>query len=204
MTIKPGEDWGWNAPLPADAAVLATDAELRSHVEAHRRRGDEVPQAGLIGGDLWSTMGAPTGGLDRLRSEAARTAPIDVASVLLDGRQYWFASHLVARRSWWRGRVLVALNAEWLGEWDLGPRSHPNDGRVDVYETTMSISQRWKARERLKTGTHLPHPDISSRRVKAFQTTLDPQLTVWLDGVSLGSCTNITVRVEPDAMLITV
>jgi hypothetical protein len=24
------------------------------------------------------------------------------------------------------------MNAQWLGSWDLGPRSHPNDGLTDV------------------------------------------------------------------------
>ena len=204
MTIEPGEDWGENAPLRNDAPFFDSDAALRDHVERHRRRGADVPPAGLIGGDLWTTMGAPNGGAERLRSAAARTAPIDIVSVLVDGRQFWFASHLVARKSWWKGTVLVVLNAEWLGDWDLGPRSHPNDGRVDVYETTMSLSQRLKARRRLATGTHLPHPDISSRRVKAFQTTLEPSLDVYLDGVSVGEGKNITVRVEPDALTVTV
>lgn len=204
MTIKPGDDWGWDAPLPTESPVFGTDAELRGHIETHRRRGAEVPGVGLIGGDLWTTLGAPAGGVDRVHSPAARTAPVDIVSVLLDGRQFWFASHLVARKSWWKGRVVVVLNAEWLGSWDLGPRSHPNDGRVDIYETTMSMSERWKSRKRLQTGTHLPHPDISSRKVKAFQTTLDPQLEVRLDGESVGECRQITLRVEPDALHVTV
>ena len=204
MTIKPGEEWGRDAPLPDGAPVFDNDADLRQHIEVHRRSGADVPPVGLIGGDLWTTMGAPVGGVTRLRSHAARTAPIDIASILVDGRQCWFGSHLVARRSWWRGRILVVLNAEWLGGWDLGPRSHPNDGRVDVYETTMSMSQRWKAKKRLATGSHLPHPDISSQRVKAFQTTLDPPLALRLDGVSIGDAKHITVRVEPDALLVTV
>jgi hypothetical protein len=203
VTIEKGREWGWNAALAGDAPVVATNAELRTHIEQHRRRGTEIAPAGIVGGDLWTTVGSPTGGLERLRGNDARTGPIDVASVLLDGRQFWFGSHLVARRSWWKGPILIVLNAEWIGDWDLGPRSHPNDGHVDVYETNMAFSQRLKARKRLSNGTHLPHPDIRSRRVKALQHEFDQPLDVWLDDVNVGRFTNLTLRVEPDAMTLT-
>lgn len=204
MTIERGSDWGTNDPLPPGAPTADGDSELRGHIESHRRKGSAIPPIGLLGGDLWRTLGAPTGGVERLRGDLARTVPIDIASVLLDGRQFWFASHLVARRSWWRGRVFVALNAEWLGDWDLGPRAHPNDGRLDLYETDMALTQRIKARGRLGHGGHLPHPDITSRRVQAHQTTFEPATNVWLDGSEVGRAEHLTLRVEPDALMVTV
>ena len=204
MSIEKNSDWGSAGPLRSGAYVAGTDAELRHHVEQHRRAGRKIAAAGLVGGDLWTTMGSPRGGADRLSSDTARTVPIDVASVLLDGRQFWFVSHLVARGSWWRGRVLVAMNAEWLGSWDLGPRSHPNDGHVDIYDTTMASSQRMKAWRRMRHGTHVPHPDISYSRTTAYQTTFDPPVRIWLDGEGVGNVSNLTLRVEADALEITV
>ena len=38
------------------------------------------------------------------------------------------------------------MNAQWLGDWDLGPRSHPNDGLLDVTDGTLPFGDRWKAR----------------------------------------------------------
>lgn len=204
MSIEKNTDWGRAGSLPSGAYVAKTDAELRHHVELHRRAGGSVAPAGLVGGDLWATMGSPRGGVDRLGGDTARTVPIDIGSVLLDGRQFWFVSHLVARGSWWYGRVLVAMNAEWLGSWDLGPRSHPNDGKIDIYDTTMVPSQRVKAWRRLRHGAHVPHPDIKYSRVNAHQATFDPAVSIWLDGERIGKFSNLTVRVEPDALEITV
>lgn len=204
MTIGKGTEWGRNASLPTDAPIVSTDAGLRAHVEGYRRRGETIGPVGVVGGDLWTTMGAPAGGADRVFGPDARTSPIDIGSVLLDGRQFWFVSHLVARRSWWRGRVVVVMNAEWLGDWDLGVRSHPNDGRLDLYETDMSFTERLKARRRLRTGTHIPHPDIGFTRVTGHQMSLEPPLDVWLDGERIGRHRDITLRVEPDALEIVV
>jgi len=168
------------------------------------RAGKSVPPVGLVGGDLWTTMGAPIGGRQRLFDDRALTAPVDIATVLLDGRQFWFCSHLVARRSWWRGRLFVVMNAEWLGAWDVATRSHPNDGRLDIYETEMATVERLKARRRLPKGSHVPHPDITYRSATGHQTSFDPPNDVWLDGERIGRFRDLTLRIEPDALEVTV
>src|SRR3546814_16850403 len=80
--------------------------------------------------------------------------------------------HLIAERSWWRGRVVAAMNAQYRGKWDVAPRGHPNDGRLDVLAADPPLDERLPVRGRLKTGTHLPHPPIDSRHVPAVQTAL--------------------------------
>jgi diacylglycerol kinase family enzyme len=119
--------------------------------------------------------------------------------VLVDGRLHWFVAHLVARKRWWRGRVFAAMNAEFIGRWDVAPRSHPNDGILDTFDVTMSTGDRWKARSRLPTGTHVPHPDIAQRRVDAIQLDVDG-LDVWLDGENIGPARRLSIRIEPDAL----
>ena len=94
----------------------------------------------------------------RLRSDDAMTFPIDVGAALLDGRLHWFVAHLVARRSWWRGRLVAVMNAQWLGAWDLGPKSHPGDGLLDISDGKPPLSDRLQARRRLPLGTHVPAP----------------------------------------------
>ena len=49
---------------------------------------------------------------------------------------------------------------------DVAPRAHPNDGRFDVVEVSaaMPARARLQAWRRLATGTHVPHPDITTRR----------------------------------------
>ncbi len=189
--------------MPADGVVVRTDAEARRLVEPARRSGGVLPVLGLLGGDLARSVGA-TGDADRLHDGRGVVLPVDLVSVLLDGRQHWFVAHLVARRSWWRGRIVAVMNAQWHGSFDVAPRSHPNDGRVDVLDAHMPIGERLKARRRLRTGTHVPHPAIEEHRVVAWATTFNPPLSVWLDGERCGPVRDLAVRVEPDALSVVV
>lgn len=199
MTIRRGQEWGEAAPLPADGVLVRSDAEARAVVEEHRREGRPVPPLGLLGGDLCRTLGG-TGDEGRLRSPEARRVPVDLGAALLDGRLHWFVAHLVVRRSWWSGRVLAVMNAEFLGPWDVAPRSHPNDGRLDTFDADLPLGDRLKARARLRTGSHVPHPGIAQRRVDAAQFELRSPLPVRLDGVRCGTVRRLSVRIEPDAL----
>jgi diacylglycerol kinase family enzyme len=120
--------------------------------------------------------------------------------VLIDGRLHWFLAHLVARRSWLRGRVVVAANAAFIGDWNIAPRAHPGDGRLDLLDGDPPLGDRWKARRRLASGTHLPHPDIAVRRVTAAQIDLDRPTPIALDGSRVGTARSLSIRVEPDAV----
>lgn len=202
MTIRKGEEWGEAGGLPAGGAIVRTDAEARDRVTAARRAGDDPPTLGLLGGDLCRTLGG-RGDEARLRSEAAMRLPVDLGSVLVDGAQHWFVAHLVARRWWWSGRIVAVMNAEFVGAWDVAPRAHPNDGVLDVVDVApaMSLADRVKARGRLATGAHLPHPAITVSRRSAVQLTFDRPTPVWLDGVRVGEARNLSVRLEPDALV---
>jgi diacylglycerol kinase family enzyme len=131
------------------------------------------------------------------------TFSVDLGEVLVDGRLHLFVAHLVARSRSWR-RVLVAMNAQWRGKWDLGPRSHPNDGLLDIYDARLAFPDLWKVKARLPSGTHLPHPGIKERRVGALQVEFDRPLTVELDGVAIGKARTLSMRVEPDGLSIVV
>ena len=199
MTIEKGQPWGRPGELPADGVEVRTNAEARAVVEAARRAGGPVPILGLLGGDLCRTVGG-RGDAGRLRSEEAMTLPVDLGSVLIDGRQHWFLAHLVARRSWWRGPVVAVMNAQWIGEWDVAPRSHPNDGLLDSFEADLSFDDRLKARRRLRTGTHVPHPGIHERRAAAMQFEFDRPTPVYLDGTRVATARVLSVRLEADAL----
>lgn len=203
MTIRKGEAWGVAGGLPADGVVVRSDAEARRVVTEARRAGEAVPPIGLLGGDLCKTLGG-RGDEGRLRSEVGVRFPCDLGSVLVDGRLHWFVAHLVARRQWWRGRAWVAMNAAWLGRWNLAPRSHPNDGLLDVYDVRVAAGQRAKVRARLHQGAHLPHPGFRERRAAAVQVELERPFPVLLDGESVGSARALSVRVEPDAITVVV
>jgi len=203
MTIRKGEAWGESAPLPADGVLVRSDAEARAIVTEARLSGHDAPTLGLLGGDLCRTLGG-LGDEGRLRSAEAMTFPCDLGVAELDGVRHWFVAHAIARRSWWRGRTVAAMNAQWLGSWDLGPRSHPNDGLLDVTDGRLPLGDRWKARRRLPTGTHLPHPALTVIRAPSVELDLDPPLGVWLDGDRIGRASTLALSIEPDALRVVV
>jgi hypothetical protein len=203
MILGKGTQWGEPGALPVQGALARSDAEVRAIVEACRRRSEPTPPVGLLGGDLCRTLGG-TGDEERLGSDAAMTFAVDVGAALLDGRLHWFVAHAVARRSWWRGRTVAAMNAQWLGPWDLGPRAHPGDGLLDVTDANLSLAVRLQARRRLPTGTHVPHPEITTRRVSSWQADFDPPLDVWLDGTKVGRVRHALLRVEARSLIVVV
>jgi diacylglycerol kinase family enzyme len=200
MTIRKGEPWGEPGPLPRDGVIVRSDHEARAVVTAARRANEPIPPLGLLGGDLCRTLGG-TGDAARLRSAAAVRVPVDLGAVLLDGHLHWFVAHLVARRSWWRGRVVVAMNAQYLGRWDVAPRGHPDDGRLEVLDADLPLDERLQVRARLRTGTHLPHPRIDVQHTSALQVDLARPTPVHLDGDEVGTARALSIRVEPDALI---
>lgn len=200
--IRKGQDWGASGALPPDGVVVSSDAEARDVVEAARRSSRTPPVLGLLGGDLCRTLGG-TGDRGRLTSTEAMTFPVDLGSVLVDGRLHWFVAHLVARSRAW-GRVFVAMNASWRGSWNLGPRAHPGDGLLDTYDSRLGVADRLKVRARLGHGAHLPHPGIEERRTAATQVTFDRPLAVELDGQPLGRARTLSIRVETEALQVVV
>jgi len=198
MTIEKGEDWGAPGPVPDDAIVAPTDAVARAIVEPARRAQRAIPPLVLRGGDLARTCGA-TG-----RREETRLLPCDLGAALLDGRLFWFVSSLVAGEALRRGHSFAAMNAAWLGDWNLAPKAHPNDGLLDTLEMRLSMGQAREARKRARLGDHLPHPGITVHRTAAIQLELPKALPVRLDGEHIGSFRTISVRCEPDALTVVV
>ena len=199
MTVERGRAWGRLAPLPVDGVVVSSDRDAAAVVADARARGDALPTIGLLGGDLCRTLGG-TGDEARLHGPDAITLPVDVAEVDIDGHAHVFLAHVVARRTWWTGRVWAAMNAEWLGEWDVAPRAHPGDGLLDTFDVSMSLRDRIKARRRLATGTHVPHPAIAQQRVGRAEVGFDSRLGIWIDGLRVSDATSLAVRVTGEVL----
>jgi hypothetical protein len=203
MTVERGGAWGKAQPLPADGVIARSDADAASVIASARSRGLAVPPIGLLAGDLCRTVGG-TGDERRLLTDEAVTLPVDIAEVEVDGHPHVFVAHVVARRSWWRGRVWIAMNAEWLGRWDVAPRAHPGDGMLDILDVALDFGDRLKARRRLRTGTHVPHRDITQVRAASARAAFDKRFDVWVDGRRVGDATAIAVRVTGELVDIVV
>jgi hypothetical protein len=199
VTIRPGEQWGRAVRRPAGLRHAGSDAELAALLA------DGVPAA-ASGGDLARTLGRP-------RVEVAdelREVPVDLMSVTVDGADPVHAvAHVVARSPWWRGSwwhgpVVVVMNAEFMGEWDVAPRGHPNDGRVETFEAVagLGVRQRLACSRRLRSAGHVPHPGIATRSVRAATWTFDRPVEAIADGRTIGRGHRLEVAVLPDAAVL--
>lgn len=196
MTVRRGEEWGERVDRPAGLVVAASDAELAALVGS----GSSSPLT-VATGDVRRTLGAATDG-----STVQRIA-LDVLRVEADGVGMCAVAHVVARRSWWRGRIVGVFNVEHVGNWDVAPRGHPNDGRAEILEVEPAMS--WRARcqawRRLPSGTHLPHPAILVRALTpgaAVTWEFSPALTLYVDGRRHGSVRRLAVTIDPDAYVL--
>ncbi len=203
MTVRKGADWGGSASIPDDLVVVRTDAQARHVLSEARDAGDALPAIGLLGGDLCRTLGGRGGDRARLR-DVGTVAVVDLGIAVTDGVEHLFVAHLVLRRSWWWGRTVAVMNGQYVGDWDVAPRAHPGDGRLDVIDADLSLGDRWKARSRLAGGTHVPHPDIAQSRVRSWEVELDRAMPVRLDGEPVAVARHVEARVEPDAVRVVV
>jgi hypothetical protein len=203
MTVRKGEQWGDLRTPPDDLTVVGSDAELRTMISDR----NHPPIVGLRGGDLMRTLGG-TGDRTRFTTgEPVPHLPIDVVRVVLDERRdALFVAHLVARHSWWRGSITAAMNAQFIGQWDVSPRCHPNDGKVDVVTVSADFGwrERWMARSRLKLGTHVPHPSIAIAQRDHAVIELEAETPVWLDGDRWGRGRHLELTVVPDKIVVCV
>jgi len=150
---------------------------------------------GVEGGDLFRAVGSPG------RRSVMQRVSVDALDVVVDGRPAVAVAHVIARHSWWSGQIVAICNVGHVGAWNVAPRAHPNDGRVDIVEVDAAMSRRarWQARSRLRTGTHLPHPDLRVRSARSAVWEFVRPLKVWIDGVPSGDARHLEVLVRPDA-----
>jgi diacylglycerol kinase family enzyme len=190
MTIRPGEEWGVAVERPDDLVELADDAALAAAAD-----GDGPPLT-VTGGDLHRALGAP-----RPRPTMQRIQ-IDALRVDAGGAETRAVAHVLVRRSWWFGPVIAVMNVDHIGDWNVAPRAHPNDGRFDTVELDgrMGVRQRWSARGRLRQGTHVPHPRIATGRHTHAEWTFDRPMSLWIDGIRRGRVRRLSVTIEPDAL----
>lgn len=198
MTIRAGQDWGAEQHVPEDTPIVSTDADLAAAAA------DGLTLVALDGGDMWRTLGGRGGVRDRLGCTAWVT-PIDLATVVLDGQSLGLmAAHTVARGRCWRGETAVVMNAQWMGDRDMAPRSHPGDGRLDAMVGSLPLGQLLQARTLVRSGRHVPHPAIATTRPDQLEHTFARARHVWVDGRHRGRGRTLTVRVMAGAVSVLV
>ena len=200
MSVRRNEDWGELGKMPDNAVVAAGDREVSRLVE--RAWSDDValPEVGLAGGDLRRALGGRRNSRHLHDDDDVLCANIDVGSVTVDGRRFAFVAHVIARSRWWGGPVFAVMNSEWFGDWIVAPRAHPGDGYFDLVEARLSLGDRVKARHRLPTGTHVPHPSIPVRKVSETEIIFGTTRGVYVDGEHVGTAAAMQIECHREAL----
>lgn len=201
MTIEKGQPWGIEVARPSALQVAGSD-----QIVARLLTADVRAPVAPTGGDLHRTIGArPLDGRPSLFE-----FPIDLLRVRLDDeREATAVAHLTAQLptcigGWWRGSVLMVMNAQFLGDWHVVSRGHPNDGRAESVEwgSEFGLRQRLEARRRLPTGGHVPHPSITTGSFRERSWTFGRALDIRIDGRPIGRARSLQIVVEPDAAVV--
>ncbi len=188
MSIRPGDEWGTPNDSDPDLVVLGSDADLARSLKSWPHRNPLISFEPSVDSDLAKSLGLSSlrdPGITNAGGAGKIAAPIDAIEYRIAGKTYLAmnaielgVSPLVLRatsrskeisvtvngRKFFNGVAsgVVVANGEFIGAADLVPRSHPGDGRLEIHIYSLKAGERAAMRRRLATGSHLPHPRIST------------------------------------------
>ena len=194
MTIRKGEEWGRKDIVPVSFFIAEDDKDAASQ-PAH------TPFA-LCRGDMFTALGEPR---RPVHHHDCVIVTIDalMCSVRLtnnNSEDFTAFSH-VSIGSWWTSRHIIVSNSGFYSGLNIAPRSHPNDGEFDVVSISadMPLKQRFIARRKARTGTHIPHPSIVVTRGTTLTISREkPQERLSIDGVAVSNWSEISITIQPD------
>lgn len=197
MTIEKGVAWGSVEMTPFNL-VVAPDEEAAAR--AIRIGATHVQ---LLSGDLLRALGVEGSQTRLTPGEPSLHLPCDMLSVSIDDGDPFVAIGSLMIGSRWRPRAWLATGG-FLGDLNVTPRAHPNDGVLDVLEfgPGLGVRQLLTIRWRMRRGDHLPHPLLSIRRAAKFDWGSDARggfARVIVDGRIHGRARRVDVVVQPDA-----
>jgi len=215
--IKPGEEWGGPTDEPPDLSVAGDDAALAEAVKASAAR---VPLVRFAphGSELARAIGlapipkdaSPRGvalPVDAIVTDLGAAVNTVIVGHVPDRLRAWHRSHVVTVEV--DGRALhdgpattvVIANGQFSGAADLAPRGHPGDGRLEIQVYAVPRRERRAMRARLPTGTHLPHPRITTTTGRDVTVHVTGRaLPVALDGRPLGRIRSLDLSVRHPAL----
>lgn len=204
MTISKHLEWGRDILKPVDLVICRDDAAASRLLTGLIGESKQLPIIAIKSSKLARALG--TNGA-QLESKSMRALPFDLIKInftnLSDEKVMVIAiGYAILRNSWWRGEITAVLNTSFIGNWDCAPRSHPNDGKFDVVSvgSQMRPMQRLIASRRLRLGTHLPHPQISTHQATNLELSSSALPNLFVDGQRFAKVSQINFTLLPDAV----
>jgi hypothetical protein len=156
----------------------------------------------VISGDLTHSLGDPPVPLVGAACTEVMIDSMNITLFIDDKTQVQMrAASYVQVGNWLKGDLVLVTNAGFVKGRDIAPRSHPNDGFLDVMKlhATMSSQQRLLALRKSRTGTHIPHPLISTSRVTSLECVRSSSSTsLIVDRVKIQLWNRIVIEIQPD------
>jgi diacylglycerol kinase family enzyme len=196
VTIRRNRDWGISVTLGHRPRAL-------SDVEVVRLQGSEAPMT--RGGNLHRSLGSPSAVEPGEEGTELSIDAISCRIITAHGVEILRACAEVTVGHWYgRSGFVVITNCGTWKALDVAPSAHPNDGRAEMLTIapSMSLRERWKARRRAVTGTHLPHPSIELSTVKSVHLSRRGRQRLFVDSVEVGEWSELWVEVQPDAFTV--
>ena len=204
MTISKHLEWGRDILKPEDLVICQDDAAASRLLTGLISESKHLPIIAIKGSKLARALG--TNGA-QLESKNMRALPFDLIQIDFTNSSnekimVIAIGYALLRNSWWRGEITAVLNTSFIGEWDCAPRSHPNDGKFDVVSvgSQMRPMQRLIASRRLRLGTHLPHPKISTHQATNLELSSSALPNLFVDGQRFAKVSQISFTLLPDAV----
>ena len=204
MTISKHLEWGRDILKPEDLVICQDDAAASRLLTGLISESKHLPIIAIKGSKLARALG--TNGA-QLESKSMRALPFDLIKINFTNSSnekvmVIAIGYALLRNSWWRGEITAVLNTSFIGDWDCAPRSHPNDGKFDVVSvgSQMRPMQRLIASRRLRLGTHLPHPQISTHQATNLELSSSALPNLFVDGQRFAKVSQISFTLLPDAV----
>ncbi|MFM8954990.1 MAG: hypothetical protein ACKOH9_04280 [Actinomycetota bacterium] len=203
MTIKRGQDWGQLVERPDRLHVFDDDSSFGSFLSDNRALDWSSMNFAILKSEAARDLGLSGARTDS--SQMLRTSfdLIEVQAQVGDLRITRFlVGQAVLGNGFFRGRTVGVFNVSFHAGRDWAPRAHPNDGKMDVVEFAkdMKFAQRFAAYRKLKTGSHLPHPDVSYHQSTAYEYDDLRATRLTVDSLDLGAVKTCTFQVIVDAV----
>jgi len=81
----------------------------------------------------------------------------------------------------------------------VAPRGHPGDGRAEVQVYAVGRRERRAVRDRLRTGTHVPHPAITQRSGRRIDVVFDTPQPMERDGAAQPPTSEFAIEIVESA-----
>ena len=189
--------WTKEVRRPLTLKTAESDKQIAELYEA----GESM--IGITGGNLFTSLGG-NNALDYPTNSSVISCSIDIGCVSIGDDSFHFASSLLILKLLRPWASTGIINTQVSNGNRYAPKAHPGDGFMEEIKSNLHMRQAVIARKKLKTGDHLPHPQLRLMKGRAFNYDFAKAQKIILDNKSIGRHKAFSVKVIPHAIQVIV